>query len=311
MLKIPNEFKVGVLATIAIILLVLGYNLMRGKNMLSREKILYAKYHKVGGLAIAGHVRYNGMNVGRVLDMHLAGDGSGDIVVSMNVTPDLRIPKGSVARIIQTDLFGTKALQIELSNEKEFMRSGDTLKPALEEDMVDAVKTSASTLLTSLDAVVTSIKEVLNDETEENLRKSFANIQKSLNTLDKTLEANSDRLDKIFANIESITTNLDKNKEQINSILSNLDAVSDSLSKVKFAETILQAKNVLEETRDVMQKINEGNGTMGMLVNDPKLYANLDSSARSLDALLTDLKENPDRYVHVSVFGKKDKSKKK
>lgn len=311
MLKVPNEFKVGVVATIAIILLVLGYNLMRGKNMLNREKILYAKYHTVGGLAVAGHVRYNGMNVGRVLDMRLAADGTGDIVVSMNVTPDLKIPKGSVARIIQTDLFGTKALQIELSKETEYLRTGDTLVSASEEDVVDAVKTSAATLLSSLDAVITSIKEVLNDETEENLRKSFANIQKSLNTLDKTLDNNSERLDKIFANIESITTNFDQNKEQINSILTNLDAVSDSLRRIQFAETILQAKNVLEETSEVMKKINEGSGTMGLLVNDPTLYANLDSSARSLDALLTDLKENPDRYVQVSVFGKKDKSKKK
>lgn len=309
-MKIPNEFKVGVLATIAIILMVLGYNLMRGKNLLSREKILYAKYHTVGGLAVASHVRYNGMNVGRVLDMRLSGNGSGDIVVSLNVTPDLAIPKGSVARIIQTDLFGTKALNIELSNEKELLRSGDTLRSASEEDMVDAVKTSASTLLSSLDAVVTSIKDVLNDETEENLRKSFASIQKSLNTLDRTLTNNSERLDKIFANIESITTGLDKNKEQITAILTNLDAVSDSLRQVQFAETILQAKNVLEETSEVMKKINEGNGTMGLLVNDPRLYANLDSSAHSLDVLLKDLKENPDRYVQVSVFGKKDKSKK-
>jgi phospholipid/cholesterol/gamma-HCH transport system substrate-binding protein len=306
--KVPNEFKVGVLATIAILLLVLGYNLMRGKNILSSEKIVYARYSSVGGLALAGHVRYNGMNVGRVLGMELADDGTGDIIVSMNVAPDLKIPKGSIARIVQIDLFGTKALQIELSDQKEYLSSGDTLISAREEDVIDAVKTKALSLLSSLDTVVISVKKTFNDETEDNLRKSFASIQRSLNTLDQTLDKNSNRLDKIFLNIESITSNLEQNKEQITSILTNLNEITDTLKRAQFAETITQARDVLQHTSEVMEKINNSQGSMGMLVNDPKLYASLDSSAQSLDALLKDMKAHPSRYVQVSVFGKKDKS---
>jgi len=280
---------------------------MRGKNLLSREKILYAEYPEVEGLAIAGHVRYNGMNVGRVLDMELASNGSGNIVVSMNVSPDLEVPQGSVARIVQVDLFGTKAIDIELSDQKKFVESGDTLNGELGEDVMDEVKSRAVSLLASLDTVMLSVKHTFNPETEDNLRKSVSSLQHTLDNLDKTLANNTTRLDKIFANIESITNNLEQNKDQITSILSNLNAVSDTLRRAQFAETIQQAREALKQASDVMQKINEGQGSAGLLVNDQKLYNDLDSSAKSLDELLKDLKENPGRYVHVSVFGKKEK----
>ena len=307
MFKVANEVKVGALATVAIVLLVLGYNMMRGKNLLNREKIYYATYDRVDGLALAGHVRFNGMNIGRVQEMELAGDGSHRIRVSMNVAPDLKIPVGSVARIVQIDLFGTKALQIELSEQTQYLRDGDTLVPAFETDILSEVQDRAASLLSSLDTVVTSVKLTFNEETQENLQKSFASIQSTLNTLDKSLANNSGRLDKIFANIESITTNLEQNKEQITAIITNLNAITDSLRRADFANTVIQARDALEQANEVMKKINEGEGSMGLLVNDPKLYNDLDSAAKSLDELLKDLKENPKSYVHFSVFGKKDK----
>ncbi|MFI5134505.1 MAG: MlaD family protein, partial [Chitinophagales bacterium] len=229
------------------------------------------------------------------------------IIVGMNVSPDLNVPKGSVARIVQIDLFGTKAVDIELSNQKAFLHSGDTLNSAMEADVIDEVKSRATSLLISLDTVVTSVRNTFNPQTEDNLRKSFASIQSALNNLDKSIVNNTSRLDKIFANIESITNNLEQNKDQITAILSNLNAVSDTLRRSQFAETIQQAREALHQASEVMQKINEGQGSAGLLVNDQKLYNDLDSSAKSLDELLKDLKENPGRYVHVSVFGKKEK----
>src|SRR2546430_1174893 len=113
--------------------------MLRGKNSFNRDRIYFAKYDHVDGLALAAHVRYNGMNVGRVQDMELAADGSGKIVMSMNVSPALKIPRGSVARIVQIDLFGTKAVQIELGNGTQLLQSGDTLQPAMEQDMISSV----------------------------------------------------------------------------------------------------------------------------------------------------------------------------
>jgi phospholipid/cholesterol/gamma-HCH transport system substrate-binding protein len=288
---------------------VLGYNLLRGKNSFNRDRIYFARYDHVDGLALAAHVRYNGMNVGRVQDMNLSSDGSGKIVVSMNVSPTLKVPRGSVAKIVQIDLFGTKAVQIELSSAPQFLQSGDTLRPAMEEDMISGVKNQASALLSSLDSVVNSVKQTFNNQTQESLQKSFISIQRSLDNLDKTISGNQGRLDHIFKNIESITNSLDQNKDQLSAILTNFNAVSDSLRRANIVETVTQARNALAQVNEVMEKINEGKGSMGLLVNDQRLYNNLDSASASLDALLKDFKAHPGHYVQLSLFGKKDKTK--
>jgi phospholipid/cholesterol/gamma-HCH transport system substrate-binding protein len=250
------------------------------------------------------------MNVGRVQEMELATDGSGKIVMSMNVSPALKIPKGSVAKIVSIDLFGTKAVDIQLSSGTQILQTGDTLLSGTEEDVISGVKQQASALLSSLDSVVTTVKETFDDKTKENLQKSFASIQHTLDNFDKSINSNTSRLDHIFANIESITHNINKNKEQITAILTNLNSISDSIRRANIAQTIVQARNALEEVNEVMQKINEGKGTMGLLVNDQRLYNNLDSASVSLDALLKDFKSNPNHYVQFSVFGKKDKTQK-
>jgi len=309
LLKVPNEFKVGALATVAIILAVLGYNLMRGKNAFNRERIYFATYPDVNGLALAAHVRYHGMNVGRVQNMDLDKKGSGQIIVSMNVSPDLKIPRGSVAKIVQIDLFGTKAVQIDLSNAKEILESGDTLQPGVEPDVISGVKDQAASLLGSLDSVVTSVKQTFNAQTRDNLQKSFASIQRTLDVLDKSVSNNQNRLTRIFSNIESLTNNLNQNKDQVTAILSNLNAISDSLRRANVAQTMTQARNVLQDVSAVIHKINEGHGSVGLLLNDQGLYNNLDAASKSLDALLKDFNEHPGRYVQFSVFGKKDKTR--
>ena len=309
MLKVPNEFKVGVMATVAIVLAVLGYNLMRGKNSFNRERIYFAQYPQVNGLALAAHVRYHGMNVGRVQNMDLAKDGSGQIIVSMNVSPDLKIPRGSVAKIVQIDLFGTKAVQIDLSNASQILKSGDTLQAGVERDVISGVKDQASALLSSLDSVVNSVRQTFNNQTKESLQKSFVSIQHSLANLDQSISANQTRLDHIFTNIESITGNLNQNKDQITAILTNFNAISDSLRRANVAQTMKQARDALQNVSGIMQKINEGNGSIGLLLNDKRLYNNLDAASKSLDALLKDFKEHPSHYVQFSVFGKKDKTR--
>ncbi|MCS6917595.1 MAG: MlaD family protein [Chitinophagales bacterium] len=308
--KVANEVKVGVLASIAIVLLVLGYNLMRGKNVFNRDKIYYSFYEQVDGLALASHVRYLGMNVGRVQEMVLLSDGSNRIRVSLHISPALQIPRGSVARIVPIDLFGTKAVQIELSEQGEILRSGDTLVAAYEGDVINEVKLRAASIFTSLDSLVFVMNTTFDNETRNQLKNSIASIEHSLSVLDKSLAGNSGRLDRIFANIESITGQINQHRDELERIMSNLEQVSDTLKQAQIAETMEQARQALEQTAAVMKKINEGSGSLGLLVNDQKLYNNLEASARALESLLKDLQQNPGRYVQVSVFGKKEKDKK-
>ncbi|MEO6167637.1 MAG: MlaD family protein [Chitinophagales bacterium] len=316
-MKVSNEMKVGVLATIAIVLLVLGYNLMRGKNVFSRDNIFYIRYDDAGGIAPAGSVKYKGMKVGHVLDIKLATDGSQKIVVAVAITPDLKIPKGSTAMVVSPDFISAKVIQLDFTSSNEYYTSKDTIAAKIAKNGMQEVQSQAEALIASLDSAINSISSVFNSETKLNLQKSVKSIESTLNTLDKAtskvdvmLNDNVSRLDRIFSNIESITSNLDKNQDEINTMLSNLAAITDTVKRSEIGTTVREAKEVLEEVSEVMQKINSGEGSLGLLVNDSKLYKNLETSSKSLDALLIDFKANPNRYVQVSVFGKKDKSAK-
>ena len=309
--------KVGVLATIAIVLLVLGYNLLRGKNVFSRDNIFYIRYDNAAGIAPAGAVRYNGMKVGHVQDIKLAKDGSGRIIVSVAVTPDLKIPVGSTATVVSPDFISPKAIQLDFTAVNKFYMNGDTLIAGVARNSMKEVQSQAEALIASMDSAINSISGIFNSETKMNLQRSVKSIESTLSTLDKAtskvdvmLSDNVSRLDRIFSNVESITANLKNNQDEINTMLNNLTAISDTVRRSEVGATIRQAKEVLEQTAAVMNKINEGQGSMGLLVNDDRLYRNLETSSKSLDALLTDMKANPNRYVQVSVFGKKDKSAK-
>jgi phospholipid/cholesterol/gamma-HCH transport system substrate-binding protein len=312
-LKVSNEVKVGLLTTIAIVMLVLGYNLMRGKNIFSREDVFYVRYNDAGRIAPAGHVFYKGMNVGHVLKSELAKDGSGKIIVSFAINPGLQIPAGSVATIVSPDFISAKAIQLSFSNTTTYLESGDTLVAGYVSNGMQEVQTQAQALIASLDSTIRSVNGIFDSETRLNLQKSVKSIQSTLGTLDKSattvdkmLADNAGRLDKIFHNVESITGNLNSNQEQINTILGNLSALTDSIKRIQFAATIAEAKESLTEVSQVMNKINSGQGSLGMLVNNDTLYRNLEASSKSLDALLADMKANPNRYVHFSVFGRKD-----
>jgi phospholipid/cholesterol/gamma-HCH transport system substrate-binding protein len=307
--------KVGVLATVAIVMLVLGYNLMRGKNIFSSDRTYYIRYDNAEGIAPAGRVRYKGMNVGHVQTIELASDGSEKIVVSVRVTPELKIPKGSTATVASPDLIGAKIIRLDFTNATEYYEKGDTLIPGTSSGGLRAVQSQAEALIASLDSAIVSINGIFNSETKQNLQKSIKSIESTLSNLDKStakvdqvLNNNVSRLDHIFANIESITSNLNKNQEQINAVLSNLSAITDSVKRSGITAAISSAKGSLAQVSEVMRKINSGQGSMALLINDDKLYKNLETSSKALDALLADLKANPGRYLQFSVFGKKDKS---
>ncbi len=316
-MKVSNEVKVGILATISIVLLVLGYNLLRGKNVFSRDNVFYVRYDDAGGVAPAGSVLYKGMKVGHVIDIKMATDASGKIVVALAINRDVNIPKGSTATVISPDIISPKAILLEFTASKEYYTEHDTLVAKISRKGLEEVQTKAEALIVSLDSAINSISSVFNSETRLNLQKSIKSIQTTLNTLDMAtakvdimLNENVSRLDRIFSNIESITANLEQNQDEINIILTNLAAISDTVRQSEISATIMQAKETLEELRVVIEKINSGEGSLGLLVNDDRLYNNLEASSKSLDSLLTDFKSNPDRYVQVSVFGKKDKSSK-
>ena len=215
-------------------------------------------------------------------------------------------------------MLGSKGINLILGNSTEYAHSGDTLNSDIEGSLKEEVnkqmlplKLKAENLMLSIDSVVTVIQYVFNKDTRDNLAKSFESIKHTLNnlhhttsTIDTLIISQKNRLANIIANVESITENLKNNRQQFNNIISNFSALSDTLAKSKISATLARTNEALKGITTVLEKVNRGEGSLGMLIHNDSLYNNLESSANELNKLLEDMRLRPSRYVHFSVFGR-------
>jgi phospholipid/cholesterol/gamma-HCH transport system substrate-binding protein len=318
--KIKREFKVGVLIVSCLVFFYWGFNFLKGRNYLSSSRIFYAKYKQVNGLVDANYIMVNGVQVGRVSHISFI-DNNGGVLVTFSVENDIKIPLDSRSRIYNSDVLGSKAIEIVLGDSSVLAQSGDTLRSEIAPSITEEVsvqmlplKRKAESLMASLDSALAVIQYVFNESTRENLRRSFESIKNTISNLESTtynldtlMTTQRTRLSQIFANIESITNNFKNNNAKISNVINNFSNISDTLAKANIVKTIEKANGVLESFAEISEKINKGQGSLGMLVNNDSLYTELDKSAKDLNLLLEDLRLNPQRYVQVSVFGKNPK----
>ncbi|AMP98634.1 ABC transporter permease [Pedobacter cryoconitis] len=318
-MKITNETKVGILAAFSIAALIIGYNFLKGNSLFSSETLLYAKYTHVDGLAISKPVLINGFQIGRVDKLVLQPDGT--ILATLKIKGKYDIPKSTIARLESTDLLGSKAIVMALGTGKDFAQDGDTLNSNVEKNLMETVQPvqkKAELIIGKMDSILTSVNSILNPDFQKNVNKSFNSIAGTLASLEGTSKkvdglvgTESKRIAAILANAESISGNLKNNNEKINAILSNINKITDQVAAANFKQTIDNANKAVADLQGIVSKVNDGKGTLGLLVNDTKMYDNLNNASKNLDELIIDLKANPKRYVHFSVFGgggsKKDK----
>ncbi len=310
-MKISNETKVGILAAFAIALFIIGFNFLKGNDVFSSENEFYAKYNKVEGLAKSKPVLVNGYQVGRVSDLTLLPNGQ--ILVQFKVKPQYAIPSNSIAGLQSTDLLGNKAIVFDLGNSKKMAIDGDTLQSNIEQNLleqVEPVQKKVEKIVTRLDSILTSVNHILTPQFQRDVNNSFTSIAKTLKNLESTSKkvdvlvgAESSRIDHILENAESISSNFNNYNKQINAILNNLDKVSSEVAKTNFKQTIDNANKAMASLQTAVDKVNNGKGSIGLLLNDEKLYNNLNNASKNLDNLMLDLKANPKRYVSFSVFG--------
>ena len=324
-MKLSKESKTGIIVIAGIALLYWGINYLKGKDFFSSQKLVYAVYERVDGLAPSNPVQVNGMKIGLVKGLTLLPDHSGRILVSMHLRNDVRIPRNSTAQIFGTDLLGSKAIRFVFGNSPEDIQNGDTIQPDIEKSLsqevtaqVGPIKEKAENLLASFDSVLAVVRDVFNEGTKENLRKSFESIASSLTSIQNvagnldTVLRRDGKLKEIFDNLSSIMTNFKNNNEKITSIINNFASISDTLARSNIAFIIDNTSKALEQTKLMLQKINKGEGTLGQLAANDSLYANLNASAHDFDELLKDFNKNPRRYIGLSLIsiGNKKKNKK-
>lgn len=310
-MKITSETKVGVLAAVAIVILIVGYSFLKGNDVFSSENEFYAKYDRVDGLAVSKPVLVNGYQIGRVSKLTLLP--SGQILTQFKIDPEYAIPSNTIARLESTDLLGGKAVVFELGSSNQYANDGDTLNANIQKDLleqVEPVQKKAEMIVARLDSVLTAVNSTLSPTFQKNFERSFTSIARTLETLEGTTRTvdglvgtQSTRIAAIMANLESISGNFKNNNDKISSIMNNLDKVTDEVARANFAQTMAEANKAIADLQMVINKVNTGNGSLAQLINDPQMYNNLNNAANNLDKLMIDLKANPKRYVSFSVFG--------
>lgn len=313
-MKVSNETKVGALTAIAIAVLILGFNYLKGKNLTERSHTIYAVFPNVEGVAPSSAVFINGYQVGRVLELEARDKDLSGIVVTINLSQDINIPDNSKATI-EKSLLGTTSIKVLMGNSSNYIKDGDTLTVGLTPDLVTELKSTLSPAmdnitrtLSSLDAVIQKLNAIIDPTVKNNLQSVIANLNTSSASLASLLNNQTGALAKSLNHVESITGNLEKSNGRIDSTLSNLQRATGQIADANIAAAIEDMRKTLGELETTIAKANNPNSTIGALLNDRKLYDEIRQTNRSLTTLLDDFKTHPKRYINVSVFGKKDKT---
>ena len=294
------------MAIIAIALFVFGYNFLKGKNLFQDSRVYYAVYDQVEGLSPSSAVTISGLQVGTVTSIKIRDDAK--LVVTMNIKNDFPFSKSSVAKIYGGDLIGGKTIEV-VPNFKDKTKavSGDTLTGEIEAGLLELVndqlaplQTKVESVVSSVDTLVKSVNYVMDVDTKESIKKSINDFNKTVKHLNSTAE-NVDFV--LTENLEGIQNTI-KNAAETSE---NLKRFSDTLSKVEIKKMVDNIDKTLAGIQSITQKIDNGDGSISKLMNDDKLYVNLEKASKQLEELLQDLKLNPKRYMHFSVFGKKNK----
>jgi phospholipid/cholesterol/gamma-HCH transport system substrate-binding protein len=309
-MKITREFKIGLVAVVAILLTIWGINFLKGINVLKPTEKYYAEYNNVKGLIESAVVYLNGYKVGNVTDIAFDKDNMNKIVVQISLHEKLKLPRNTALVIRSASLIsGTKDLDLIPGNEPGFHESGDTLVSLIQAeltDYIDPIRHQVESLVTAMDTLMVSLNGLMDAKTRANLQGAIANLNGALGSLRYSL-GSSGSLSESMDNLASFTANLEKNNERISAILENFGAISDTLKQSDLKALINNAEATFGKTTELFDQISKGNGTAGKLIANDSLYNNLNSAMASLDSLLIDLREHPKRYVHLSVFGKKEK----
>ncbi|MBY0245887.1 MAG: MlaD family protein [Sphingobacteriaceae bacterium] len=310
-MKISNETKVGILAAVVISVLIIGYNFLRGSVIFNNDTTLYARYARVDGLAVSKPVLVNGYQIGKISNLELQPDGS--ILATLKIKSKFELPHNSIATLESTDLLGSKAIVMELGNSKKYALTGDTLTAKIAKNLVETmlpVQKKVEQIIDKLDVLLGNVNGILSPELQKNIDKSFSSVAGTLASLEGTSKKvdslvgkESKKIASIFNNVEAITLNLKNNNQKINDILTNINTVADQVAAANFKQTIENANKTLGDLSAILANLKEGKGSLGLLLNDDKMYNNLNNASKNLDNLMIDLKANPKRYVHFSVFG--------
>ncbi|GAA4735400.1 MlaD family protein [Flavisolibacter ginsenosidimutans] len=317
-MKITNEVKVGLLAIAAIIVLVIGFNFLKGSSFFSKPFTLYAHFPNIGSLEKSNDVKINGLTVGKVYNYKAADKEVNSITVEIRIDKDIAIPKNSVA-FIDGSVLGSPYINVQKGTAGDYLKSGDSISTKLEMGLLGGLQAQVAPTITrlnetfdSLKLVIGGLNSIFDPSTKNNLRSLITNLTLSSAQLNQLLNAQSGALAQSLGNMNAITANLAKNNDAITSSIRNVEVTTSHLAGANIEGMVSALQSTINQLQSTIGKFNNNNGTLGLLMNDRGLYDKLEGNTTrlnqgllSLEILLDDIRVHPKRYLNISVFGGK------
>lgn len=327
-MKVRHEVTVGAMTIIGIIFMILGYNYLKGNEIFSRNNTYKINFENTNGLFTANSVVINGMEIGRVKDIQLAKEPQYQVIVTISLPRDIAVPEDSEFTIANLDLLGKKGIDLVLGKSSQLANATTIYQGKVPTDIFAAISEQlnpisekADKLLGSLDTMISDVHTAIGKgensalkQTMDHISSSLANANKVLAEVSSVFEGQKGSIESIIQNADGVMFNVNEitkkiadNNESIDSILNNFNTLSGKLAQADVESVVASAKNTLEEINTLLASINEGQGTLGKIAKDENLYASIDSTINSLNALLIDFKKHPKRYVSFSLIERKNK----
>ncbi len=324
-MKYTKEIKAGIIAVLAIVILVLGVNFLKGNSFFGGDVVYYSYFPNSGQLMVSSNVTLNGVVVGKVIAVDYRPQNKLDkrVKVTFNIqNDDVYFPKGTIVEIGSLDLFSKGLLiQIPANITGKNYKVGDAIPGRLSVDMVSQVKAYADPISQRLQAMMSSVDKMVGSlsafwddkatsEIEGSLREVKITIHKLgnlANEMGSFVDQEKAQFSRILSNVENITLNLKKSNEQITGVIGNVKLISDDMVGSNFKSVILDAQTTLKKINMILDETSQGKGSLGKLIHDEKLYNELVETNQELQELVDDLEKHPERYVNISVIGRKSK----
>ncbi len=305
-MKISNESKVGVLAAIGIAVLFIGFNYLKGINVFHKGTGYFAEYTSSGGLLMGDPIQVDGYTIGRVKSVKLQEDQSG-VDVEFNFSENIKMPDDSYA-LIRGNLMGEKYIQIFLGKSENIIAPGGKITGKIEADLANTISAEfkpitdkVKTMLSSMDTAITVLRGIFTEDVTDDFQKSMENIKTTLesfnnsaNRVNQIISKEEKNIDDIITDVSDITQYVNESENDVKAILANLKAVTDSLNTVEWRELNDQFQLAADNINKISAKINDGDGSLGKLVNDDQLYAELTKTLTTLDSVITVFAKNPE-----------------
>ncbi|WP_166965266.1 MlaD family protein [Yeosuana marina] len=304
-MKITKEVKTAILVLLGIVLFIFGFNYLKGKNLFESNDLYYTEFD-YNGLSTSSVVTVKGNTVGKVQEINYEYK-TGKTRVAFSVSDQLKFSKNSIVKLYQTGLMGGNALAILISNDGEQAKPGDVLKSKVEVGLITSlsknfsgVSTDLNATLKTTDTLLGNINKIVIDESDRGLQQTIAELNTTLKSFKQLSNSANGLISKNDENIAIILENFKTTSQ-------NLSQLSAELKEANLDDTLKKLNTTVVSLNTVLSGIENGEGSMGKLLKDDSLYSNLEGASLQLEQLLQDMKLNPKRYVHFSLFGKKPK----